>query len=319
MNVEEIAATARKLEENIERVFIGKKEVVRLALTAFFGEGSLLLDDAPGVGKTLLGRALAKSIDASFSRVQFTSDLLPSDVIGGDFYRPQTQDFQFLPGPIFANVVLADEINRTPPRTQSATLEAMGERQVTSSGKTYPLPRPFFVVATENPIEFEGAYPLPESELDRFFMRISIGYPDREAELKILETHGDDKAFETLRPVITLDEARAVQEATREIQFARELENYLLEIVDSTRRSSDALVGASPRASLALARAARVYAALDGRAYVVPDDVKRLVVPVLAHRVVLRGGRREDSRRANEAFIERVLASVETPGWRAPR
>ncbi len=319
MNAETIAASVRKLEENIERVFIGKKEVVRLALVAFFGEGHLLLDDAPGVGKTLLGRALAKSLDASFSRVQFTSDLLPSDVVGGEFYRPQTQDFQFLPGPIFANVVLADEINRTPPRTQSATLEAMGERQVTSGGKSYPLPRPFFVVATENPIEFEGAYPLPESELDRFFMRISIGYPDREAELAILETHGRDDVVESLKPVISLDEAREVQEAAREVRLSSELANYLLEIVESTRRSDEALVGASPRASLALARASRVFALLDGRDYVIPDDVKRLATPTLAHRVALRGGRREDSRRANEAFIERVLASVETPGWRASR
>ncbi len=319
MNAETIAASVRKLEENIERVFIGKKEVVRLALVAFFGEGHLLLDDAPGVGKTLLGRALAKSLDASFSRVQFTSDLLPSDVVGGEFYRPQTQDFQFLPGPIFANVVLADEINRTPPRTQSATLEAMGERQVTSGGKSYPLPRPFFVVATENPIEFEGAYPLPESELDRFFMRISIGYPDRGAELAILETHGRDDVVESLKPVITLDEAREVQEAAREVRLSPELANYLLEIVESTRRSDETLVGASPRASLALARASRVFALLDGRDYVTPDDVKRLATPTLAHRVALRGGRREDSRRANEAFIERVLASVETPGWRASR
>jgi len=319
MNVETLAAVAKKLEENIEKVFIGKREVVRLALVAFFGEGHLLLDDAPGVGKTLLGRAIAKSLDASFSRVQFTSDLLPSDVVGGDFYRPQTQDFQFLPGPIFSNVVLADEINRTPPRTQSAMLEAMGERQVTSGGKSYPLPRPFFVVATENPIEFEGAYPLPESELDRFFIRISIGYPDREAELTILETHKSNAAVESIRPILSLEETRAAQDATRDVRLSSEIANYLLEVVESTRRSDEALVGASPRASLALARASRVYAALDGRDYVVPDDVKRLAAPVLAHRVVLRGGRREDARRANEAFIERILTSVEAPGWRASR
>ncbi|MBQ6827985.1 MAG: AAA family ATPase, partial [Thermoguttaceae bacterium] len=206
MNAREIATTIQRLTENVERAFIGKPETIRLTLVAFFAEGHLLLEDVPGVGKTLLGQALARSLNATFSRIQFTSDLVPLDVVGADVYRPKTQDFEFVPGPIFANVVLADEINRSSPRTQSATLEATSERQVTSDGTTRPLPRPFFVVATENPIEFEGTYPLAESQLDRFLMRLSIGYPDRAAERAVLDANRKAPALDSLEPVLSLDE-----------------------------------------------------------------------------------------------------------------
>lgn len=308
-----IASSIRLLEENIEKVFIGKKEVVRLALTAFFGEGHLLLDDVPGVGKTLLGQALARSLNATFSRIQFTSDLLPSDVVGGEVYRQKTQDFQFIPGPIFANIVLADEVNRTPPRTQSATLEAMSERQVSADGKTYALPDPFFVVATENPVEFEGVYPLPESQLDRFMLRLSVGYPDRESELTILDVCGKGNALASLKPVLSLEQVKEIREAVKDVKLDPAIANYLLDVVDATRASSELLVGASPRASLTFARAARSLALISGRDYVVPDDVKQVAVYVLAHRLIPKNNRREDSRRVVESFVQRALSSVPTP------
>ncbi|MBR2006281.1 MAG: MoxR family ATPase [Thermoguttaceae bacterium] len=313
MNAREIATTVQRLTENVERAFIGKPETVRLTLVAFFAEGHLLLEDVPGVGKTLLGQALARSLNATFSRIQFTSDLVPLDVVGSDIYRPKTQDFEFVPGPIFANVVLADEINRTSPRTQSATLEATSERQVTSDGTTRPLPRPFFVVATENPIEFEGTYPLAESQLDRFLMRLSIGYPSRDAERAVLDANRKAPALDSLQPVLSLDEVLAIQAAVRDVQIAPEIVDYLLDVVDATRRSPDVLVGASPRASLAFAQAVRAAALLDGRDYAVPDDVKSLAVPVLAHRLVPKNYRAENCRRAVESIVESVLATVVAP------
>ena len=313
MNAREIATAVQRLTENVERAFIGKPETVRLTLVAFFAEGHLLLEDVPGVGKTLLGQALARSLNATFSRIQFTSDLVPLDVVGADVYRPKTQDFEFVPGPIFANVVLADEINRTSPRTQSATLEATSERQVTSDGTTRPLPRPFFVVATENPIEFEGTYPLAESQLDRFLMRLSIGYPSRDAERAVLDANRKAPALDSLQPVLSLDEVLAIQAAVREVQIAPEIVDYLLDVVDATRRSPDVLVGASPRASLAFAQAVRAAALVDGRDYVVPDDVKTLAVPVLAHRLVPKNYRAESRRRAVESIVEEILATGVAP------
>ena len=313
MNAREIAAAVQRLAENVERAFIGKPETVRLTLVAFFAEGHLLLEDVPGVGKTLLGQALARSLNATFSRIQFTSDLVPLDVVGAEIYRPKTQDFEFVPGPIFANVVLADEINRTSPRTQSATLEATSERQVTSDGTTRPLPRPFFVVATENPIEFEGAYPLAESQLDRFLMRLSIGYPSRDAERAVLDANRKAPALDSLQPVLSLDEILAIQAAVRDVQIAPEIVDYLLDVVEATRRSPDVLVGASPRASLAFAQAVRAAALVDGRDYVVPDDVKNLAVPVLAHRLVPKHYRAESRRRAVESIVEGILATVVAP------
>lgn len=313
MNAREIASAVQRLAENVERAFIGKPETVRLTLVAFFAEGHLLLEDVPGVGKTLLGQALARSLNATFSRIQFTSDLVPLDVVGSNIYRPKTQDFEFVPGPIFANVVLADEINRTSPRTQSATLEATSERQVTSDGTTRPLPRPFFVVATENPIEFEGAYPLAESQLDRFLMRLSIGYPSRDAERAVLDANRKAPALDSLQPVLSLDEILAIQAAVRDVQIAPEIVDYLLDVVEATRRSPDVLVGASPRASLAFAQAVRAAALVDGRDYAVPDDVKNLAVPVLAHRLVPKHYRAESRRRAVESIVEGILATVVAP------
>ena len=313
MNAAEISTAIRRLAENVERAFIGKRETIRLTLVAFFAEGHLLLEDVPGVGKTLLGQALARSLNATFSRIQFTSDLVPLDVVGSDIYRPKTQDFEFVPGPIFANVVLADEINRASPRTQSATLEATSERQVTSDGTTRPLPRPFFVVATENPIEFEGTYPLAESQLDRFLMRLSIGYPDRAAERAVLDANRKAPALDSIEPVLSLDEVLAIQAAVRDVQIAPEIVDYLLDVVDATRRSPDVWVGASPRASLAFAQAVRAAALVDGRDYAVPDDVKNLAVPVLAHRLVPKNYRAESRRRAVESIVESVLATVAAP------
>ncbi len=313
MDATAISAAIKRLEENVERAFIGKRDAIRLALVAFFSEGHLLLEDVPGVGKTLLGQALARSMRASFSRIQFTSDLIPTDVVGGEVYRPKTQDFQFVPGPIFANVVLADEINRTPPRTQSATLEATSERQVSVGGQTYPLPRPFFVVATENPIEFEGTYPLPESQLDRFLMRISIGYPIRAAELDILNANRKAPALESIQPVLSLDEAIAIQDAVRDVRVDESVLNYLLDVVDATRTSPNAAVGASPRASLAFVRAVQAFALISGRDFVVPDDVKLLAVHVLAHRIVPRTYRRENRRAVAESFVEQILETVAAP------
>lgn len=313
MNASTIAATIRRLEENVERAFIGKRETVRLALVAFFGEGHLLLEDVPGVGKTLLGQALARSLDATFSRIQFTSDLVPLDVVGSEIYRPKTQDFEFVPGPIFANVVLADEINRTPPRTQSATLEATSERQVSVGGTTRPLPRPFFFVATENPIEFEGTHPLAESQLDRFLLRLSIGYPDRDAERAVLEANRQAPALESLEPVVSLAEALEIQAAVRDVRIAPEIVDYLLDVVEATRRSPEIAVGASPRASLAFAQAIRAAALVDGRDYAVPDDVKRLAVPVLAHRLVPKSCRSENRRRVVESLVEEILTTVAAP------
>ncbi|MBR4975542.1 MAG: MoxR family ATPase [Thermoguttaceae bacterium] len=313
MNAREIATAVQRLTENVERAFIGKPETVRLTLVAFFAEGHLLLEDVPGVGKTLLGQALARRMNATFSRMQFTSDLVPLVGVGADVYRPKTQDFEFVPGPIFANVVLADEINRTSPRTQSATLEATSERQVTSDGTTRPLPRPFFVVATENPIEFEGTYPLAESQLDRFLMRLSIGYPSRDAERAVLDANRKAPALDSLQPVLSLDEVLAIQSAVREVQIAPEIVDYLLDVVDATRRSPDVLVGASPRASLAFSQAVRAAALVDGRDYVVPDDVKTLAVPVLAHRLVPKNYRAESRRRAVESIVEEILATVVAP------
>ncbi len=313
MDLTTIYANIEKLQQNIGKVFLGKPEIIKLTLVAFFGEGHLLLDDVPGVGKTLLGQALARSLNASFSRVQFTSDLLPSDVVGGEVYNQKTQEFQFIEGPIFANIVLADEVNRTPPRTQSATLEAMSERQISAGGATYALPDPFFVVATENPTEFEGVYPLPESQLDRFMLRLSVGYPDRQAELAILELCGKGDALDSIEPVLTVEQTLEIREAVRNVKLDPAIANYLLDVVEATRNSSELLVGASPRASLAFARAVRAYALLSGRDHVVPDDVKALAVYALAHRLVTKNGRREGSRRAVENFIQRVLGVTPCP------
>ncbi|MEI8212589.1 MAG: MoxR family ATPase [Planctomycetota bacterium] len=306
-----IEAALRRLQQNIESVVLGKKEVVRKTLVALLAGEHILLEDVPGVGKTLVAKALAKSIDGRFTRVQFTPDLLPSDIVGSSIYH--NGDFKFSPGPIFANVVLGDEINRAPPRTQSALLEAMSERQASIDGTTYPMPDPFLVIATQNPFEFEGTYILPESQLDRFMMRIDVGYPAREAERNVLRSHRSGEPVDHLSPVVTLAEIKEGQSMVRAIRFDDSLVDYLQDIVDKTRKSNDLQVGVSTRGALAYYRAAQSNALLSGRDYVVPDDVKDLAVGVLAHRVLPRGFAAGSDRAAAESMILRCVESVAVP------
>jgi MoxR-like ATPase len=288
IDLEAVSTTLRAIESNIRLVIRGKDRVVRLALTTLLAEGHLLVEDVPGVGKTLLAKALARSVDCSVSRVQFTPDLLPSDVTGMTVYAPDTGRFAFRPGPVFANIILGDEINRAGPKTQSALLEAMEERTVTIDGTTHDLARPFMVIATQNPIELEGTYPLPEAQRDRFLMRIAIGYPHADDELEIVRTHGDEDRLVDLVPVA---DTAAVVHAIRTIRAVRvsePIERYLIAVCRATREHHDVELGASPRASIALLRAVRVTAAIDGRDHVVPDDVKLLAPHVLPHRLILR-------------------------------
>jgi MoxR-like ATPase len=272
---------------NIEIVIQGKPEVVELALVCLLAEGHLLIEDVPGVGKTSLAKALAASIDSSWKRVQFTPDLLPSDVVGVTVWNRGRDIFEFRPGPVFANIVLGDEINRASPKTQSALLESMEERQVTVDGTTYPLAQPFMVIATQNPIEHEGTYPLPESQLDRFLMRLSVGYPSRQYELEILDTHASGGTLSEVHPVATADQIQSLVDAVKAIHVAPALKHYLVDLADATRRHPNVALGMSPRATLALQRAARARAAAAGRTYIIPDDIKALADPVLSHRLML--------------------------------
>lgn len=301
----------QRLQRNIESVVLGKQEVIRKTLIALLAGEHLLLEDVPGVGKTLVAKALAKSIDGKFTRVQFTPDLLPSDIVGSSIYH--NGDFKFSPGPIFANIVLGDEINRAPPRTQSALLEAMSERQASIDGTTYPMPDPFMVIATQNPFEFEGTYVLPESQLDRFLMRIDLGYPAREAERNVLRTHRVGEPVDGLSSVVSLSEIKQWQGAVREVRFDDSLVEYLQDIVEKTRKSNELQVGVSTRGALALYRAAQSQALLSGRDYVVPDDIKGLAVGVLAHRVMPRGFAAGSERSIVESMIQRCLESVAVP------
>jgi MoxR-like ATPase len=298
---------------NVEQVIQGKREPVRLALVCLFAEGHLLIEDVPGVGKTSMAKALARSIDGTWSRIQFTPDLLPSDVTGVSVWNRVANEFEFRPGGVFADVVLADEINRASPKTQSALLEAMEERQVTVDTQTYGLPRPFMVIATQNPIELEGTYPLPEAQLDRFLMRIQMGYPNHDAERAILDTHGSHASVEELAPVTSAAEVVAAAHAVAEIHVADNLKAYIVDLVTATRQHRDLALGVSPRGALSLQRAARALAASIGRDYVVPDDIKRLAVAVLEHRLLLapdaqlRGAAPGD-------VVRELLASVPVPG-----
>ncbi len=281
-------AIIRRLVEAVERVIVGKPEVVHQAIITLLARGHLLLEDVPGVGKTTLAQTLARAVGGSFSRIQFTNDLLPADILGVAVFQRDTSTFVFRPGPIFANVVLADEINRTTPKTQSCLLEAMNERQVSVEGETRPLPAPFFVVATQNPLEHQGTFPLPESQLDRFLMRIRIGYPSPRDEKRILA--GDRLVDPTeIAPVVTPAELAALQEAVGRVLVEEPVRDYLMAIVGATRRGGPFALGASPRAALAFQRAAQAAALVDGRRYVVPDDLKALAGPVLSHRVQLAG------------------------------
>jgi MoxR-like ATPase len=313
---EQFGTAFERIAGNIERAIQGKQDVIRLALVALIGEGHLLLEDVPGVGKTMLAKSLARSLGCSWSRIQFTPDLLPTDVTGVNVYDSRTGEFQFKPGAIFANICLGDEINRASPKTQSALLECMEERQVTVDGVTHELSAPFMVVATQNPIEHEGTYPLPESQLDRFMMRLSMGYPERDSELEILERHGAHEILDDLEPVADANEVTGLIKLAREVHVAPALRNYIVELSEATRDNPDVYLGASPRASLYLMRSARALAATRGRDYVVPDDIQELIVPVLAHRILLspeaqmRGATAGDVLRA---VMDRTTIPVHAP------
>ncbi len=297
---------------NIEQVIQGKPEVIELVLLCLVSGGHLLIEDVPGVGKTSLAKALAASIDGSFGRIQFTPDLLPTDVVGLTVWDRNRSAFEFRPGPVFSNIVLADEINRASPKTQSALLESMAEGQVTVDGTTYQLADPFMVIATQNPIEHEGTYPLPESQLDRFLMRVSVGYPSAQAELDILEAHGDHDALADIASVLTAAQVAALATAAKGVHVAPGLKGYLVDLANATRRHPSLALGMSPRATLALQRVARARAAAEGRAYVVPDDLKALAEPVLAHRLLVTPEAQLSGATAADVLAE-VLHAVPVP------
>jgi MoxR-like ATPase len=309
---ERFASSFSRIADNVRQVIQGKEQEVRLALVCLIGEGHLLIEDVPGVGKTMLAKSMARSIDCSFRRIQFTPDLLPMDVTGVNVYNQERGDFEFKPGAIFANVVLGDEINRASPKTQSALLESMEERQVTVDGVTYHLGIPFMVIATQNPIEHEGTYPLPEAQLDRFMMRLSIGYPSIESEHSILATHGIASTLDDIEPVTDAQGISEMVLMAREVHVAPAIQRYIVAMADATRRHPDVYLGASPRASIMLLRAARSLAASDGRDYVIPDDVKSLVVPVLAHRILLAADAAMTGR-TPRAVLEELLQQVPVP------
>ena len=307
-----------QLQRSIARAIYGKEEAIQLALITLLARGHLLIEDVPGVGKTTLAQALAKSFHCTFQRIQFTSDLLPSDVLGVSVYNPESREFEFRPGPIFANVVLADEINRTTPRTQSALLEAMNEAQVTIDGKTMTLPQPFLVIATQNPVEHHGTYPLPESQLDRFLMRIKMGYPSPETEREILRKRVGilgENPLDGLEPVADVSEVLAMQDAVSQIKVDTSLHDYALDIVNRTRNSEQLALGVSPRGTLMLQRAAQARAFLDGRDYCLPDDFKQLAVPVFSHRVVAssRHASLQKKSETTESVLREIVESVPVP------
>jgi MoxR-like ATPase len=311
----DVAAEGRRIAANIARVVQGKPDVVRLALVVLLAEGHLLIEDVPGVGKTTLAKALAGSVDASVRRIQFTPDLLPSDVTGVAIYDQESREFEFKPGAVFANIVVADEINRASPKTQSALLECMEERQVTVDGVSYELARPFLVMATQNPIEMEGTYPLPEAQRDRFTARVSMGYPDREAELAMLDDLVTTDPLATLTPAADAALVRALVAAVGRLHVSEAVRRYVVSLVEATRRSPDLRLGASPRAGLQLLRTARAAAALAGRDHVLPDDVQTVAVPVLAHRLLLTADAAA-ARRSGEQVVTDLLATVPVPRGR---
>jgi len=318
MSPETAAAASHRaalLENALRKVIRGKDDVVRLALVSVFARGHLLIEGVPGVGKTTLGQALARSLDCSFQRVQFTSDMLPSDVVGVSIYSAMEQQFEFKHGPVFTNILLADEINRTTPKTQSALLEAMNEGQVTVDAHSYPLPQPFLVIATQNPVEHHGTYPLPESQLDRFLMRVRMGYPDREAEREILRSQAGAAQLENLRPVLSASEVVEIQRAVTQIRVDDSLVSYTLAIAGKTRESEHLTLGVSPRGSQMLYRAAQAMAFLDGRDFCTPEDFKPLVVPVFAHRVVPDGLYASTLKKSEQAeqIIQEIVESVPVP------
>ncbi|MCU0872890.1 MAG: MoxR family ATPase [Pirellulaceae bacterium] len=308
----DVSLTARKIINNVETVIVGKRQQLILSLVAWFCEGHILLEDVPGVAKTMLARALAASLGASFKRIQCTPDLLPTDVTGTSIFNQKTVEFEFRPGPIFAQIVLADEINRTTPRTQAALLEAMAERRVTVDGVTRELLPPFLVVATQNPIDHEGTFPLPEAQLDRFLMRFSLGYPSLDEELKMLAMLQHGHPLDRLQSVVSAEELLACQQAVREVEVHDKVRQYLMQIIHDTREHEDLALGASPRASIALFRTCQAMAAIRGRKFVQPDDVKRVAAPVLTHRLILRPESRLRKVTA-EHILSELIAEIAVP------
>ena len=310
--LDELNATAQRIAANVERVLVGKPEVVRIALVTLLSEGHLLVEDVPGVGKTSLAKALARSIDCTVSRVQFTPDLLPSDVTGVSIYNRQTGEFEFRPGPVFANIVVGDEINRASPKTQSALLECMEEEQVTVDANTYHLESPFMVIATQNPIEMEGTYALPEAQRDRFTARVSIGYPDQQAELAMVDEHAGHNPLADLQPVSDAATVNRLIHTVRGVHMAPDVRRYAVDVSAATRQVPEIRLGASPRATLQLVRSARAHAALSGRDFVVPDDLHAVAIPVLAHRLVLTT-EAHAARRSATDVVRSVLQRVPVP------
>lgn len=316
-DVHGIKEAASKVKENVERVIVGKGEVVELAIVALLCEGHLLLEDVPGLGKTVLAKSLAKSLGCSFRRIQCTPDLLPSDITGTYIFNQKTSDFEYRPGPVMSQIVLADEINRATPRTQSALLEAMQERQVTAEGETRALPRPFLVMATQNPIELEGTFPLPEAQLDRFLMKVQIGYPSLEDDHTILSRFRSDDPLEKLESVVSAEDLLKMQKVCREVHIAADVEGYIIRLIHATRDNNAIELGASPRAMLALYNASQALAAIRGRAFVNPDDIKYLMTPVLIHRIIPKSESRLRGQKAEETLKEikdSVFVPVEDEG-----
>ena len=309
MDIKIISDFRDKLLTNLEKVILGKTEALDLVIMGLICRGHLLIDDVPGVGKTILAKSLAISLGSEFHRIQFTPDMLPSDITGVSFYNQASKKIEFRPGPIMAEIILADEINRATPKTQSALLEAMEERQVTVDGITHPLPKTFIVIGTQNPIEYEGTFPLPEAQLDRFLMKIKIGYPSLLYEIKILESQQFRHPIEELKTIISKKELIKVQESVKEIYVSDSLKKYLVKIIKATRENDDIYLGASPRGSLGLYRVGQVYAALHGRDYIIPDDIKEIAVPVLSHRIVIQPGARI-KKLSPEQLIQEILTQV---------
>jgi len=315
-NIEPVQTLVHQVATNVERVILGKHHEIELALIALLCQGHLLIEDVPGVGKTMLARALAKSLGCTFKRLQFTPDMLPSDVTGISMFNQKTREFEFRPGPVFAQIVLTDEVNRATPKTQSALLECMEERQVTVDGITYPMPQPFMVMATQNPIEYEGTFPLPEAQLDRFMLRIQLGYPSNRDEMAMLDAQQFAHPIQDTHQVASADALIAAQQAVKHVYVDALVKEYIVALIEATRKHPDVYLGASPRGSLALYKAGQAHAAIQGRDYVIPDDIKALAEPALAHRLIISPAARLKNVDAR-AVVDELVHSVAVPGSRA--
>ncbi|KMK75008.1 AAA family ATPase [Alkalihalobacillus pseudalcaliphilus] len=311
MKIKDIQTLGQSLKENVQKVIVGKDDIIDLLLVGLFSSSHILLDDVPGTGKTLLAKTVSKSLGMNFKRVQFTPDLLPTDLTGIQFYNQKLGEFEFRAGPLFTNLLLADEINRATPRTQSSLLECMEERQVTIDGETHTLDRPFMVIATQNPVESQGTFPLPEAQLDRFLVKVAMGYPNKEEGISILRRFKGDHPLETLQPVASREDIKQAQHIFSDVHISDDLLTYIMNLIEATRNHDEIELGVSPRGSQALLKAAQVYAALKGRDYVEPDDIKRLAKPVLSHRIVTRQLYQDGD--TNEKIIEQILTTVEVP------